>query len=373
MVEVAPPGRLGAQKAQQAPQPRGREQRLGAFGGEQIGRRAVVVLERHRALALGERQDVVVGVHDQHALDAFADQAGIAIERAERLESLRARERELAEANRELAATRSELEDAGIQSSPFSAAEAEELQAMEDGDLGELAVEDIVLYRAIVHLRIGEPRRHSAVTKRRSSILQPTSWFQKTLLGMVEDDSAASDEFQRAVDLWEEAQKNIGPTLEESASWVALSVQFTVDEGILAAYTPLHSTLDQAPSKRLQMLFLSFVYSKFHAHARLLGDFESMRLDTVLQDFQAEEDDDCQVSQSIASKRTESSHEFILGKALSIRSVRQARVRRHGFDSRRGATDNRDSGQGGQQTGHNGDTSVFAGSCLGGGLLLCSS
>eukprot|EP00977_Amphora_coffeiformis_P007537 scaffold1650_cov163-Amphora_coffeaeformis.AAC.3 len=173
----------------------------------------------------------------------------------------------------------------------LSEAEETELHAIEDGNAGDLAVEDILLYRAIVHMRLGETTpRSKRSTRKQSSILMTTSWLQKTLLGMVKDDSAATDEFQRAIDLWEEAKQNIGPPLEESASWVAISVGFTVEKGIISAYTPLRSTMDQTAAKRLQMLFLSFVFEKSRLQGRLLGDFESLRLDTVLQDFYAEEE-----------------------------------------------------------------------------------
>ena len=196
---------------------------------------------------------------------------------------------------------------------PLTAEEAAELQAMEDD--GNVAVEDIVLYRAIVQMRIGEAAilaaRRKNATRKKSSLLTTTSWVQRTLLGMVEDDSAASDEFQRAVDLWEEAKQNIGPPLEESTSWVAVSLQFTVDEGILAAYTPLASTIDQAPSKRLQMLFLRFVYGGFHAHGRLLGDFESLRLDTTLQDFCAEEERSDRLRHTVIAREVGEANNFL--------------------------------------------------------------
>ena len=174
---------------------------------------------------------------------------------------------------------------------PLSAEEAEELQAMDDGTRGDLALEDIFLYRAIVQKRLGKSTSQGRrATKKQSSLLKTKSWLQKAFLGMFEDDSAASDEFQRAMDLWEEAKQNASKALEESTSWVALSVEFVVDEGIITAYTPLQSTIDQSASRRLQARFLSLVFKKFRAHGRLLGDFQSMRLDTVLQDFRAEED-----------------------------------------------------------------------------------
>jgi len=186
-----------------------------------------------------------------------------------------------------------------LPATPLNPDEVEEWEAMEDGRVGDFDVQDILLYRSIVHQRLGELMAAAAtatVRNRRSSrrtastLLQPPSWLQESLWVMVEDDSAASDEFQRAVDLWEETKQNCKTALEENASWVALSVEIKVKEGVLAAYTPLASTIDQAAAKRIQMPFLSFVFQDFMAHGRLLGDFESIRFDTTLQDLYAEEE-----------------------------------------------------------------------------------
>lgn len=164
----------------------------------------------------------------------------------------------------------------------FLPAEEEELQAIEDGRRGELTVDDVVLYRLIVKMRVG------GLAKSRKS--QPsTSWLQRKLSGMVQDDASASDEFHRAVDLWEEEKRKTRAPLEESTSWVAITVEFCVDQGILSAYAPLGSTVDQTASKRLQMQFLSFIFTDFRTSGQLLGDFESVRVDTSLQDFRAEE------------------------------------------------------------------------------------
>jgi len=173
-------------------------------------------------------------------------------------------------------------------SAPLSTAEKAELEAMEDGVLGDLSVQDILLYRIIVHKRIGlKPSAEETISGRR------INWFQRRLQSMVGED-VEEDEYLRLLDYWQNwstaiEEGNRGEGSVESVFSVAVAIELQVEKGHLSLFSPLASTSDQTQLRRLQERFLDFTYTGFEVEFALLGDYESLAVDVVLRDFTAAE------------------------------------------------------------------------------------
>ena len=171
-------------------------------------------------------------------------------------------------------------------SAPLSPPEKADLEAMEDGVLGDLSVQDILLYRIIVHKRIGLKPSTEESSRR-------TSGFQRRVQNMVGED-VEEDEYLRLLDYWQNwssaiEEGNRAEASVESVFSVAVAIELRVEKGHLSLFSPLASTSDQTQLRRLQERFLDFTYTGFGVEFALLGDYESLAVDVVLRDFTAAE------------------------------------------------------------------------------------
>jgi hypothetical protein len=173
--------------------------------------------------------------------------------------------------------------------SSMSDTEAIELQEMDDGLRGDVSVDDIILYRAVVNKRIGlQASTGYAVRGRRSS------WFGRSVTSMVADDEDAVEEYERLLAYWRQSsapEANVAARDNESNNrgLVAVSLQLHVTTGHITYFSPLGSTADQKQLRRLQEQFLDFTFSDFGVGVSLMGDFETLLVRVSVAEFIAEE------------------------------------------------------------------------------------
>lgn len=170
-------------------------------------------------------------------------------------------------------------------------AERMELEEMEDGVLGDLSIQDILLYRIIVHKRIGL----------KPSVEEPTtasgggraSWFKRRFQSMVGEE-VEEDEYLRLLEYWRDwssvrEERNGNEDLGESISSTAAAFELRVERGQLLLFSPLSSTTDQPQLHRLQERFMDFTYTGFGVDLSLMGDYDSLAAHVSLEDFTAAE------------------------------------------------------------------------------------
>lgn len=179
--------------------------------------------------------------------------------------------------------------DSAEAASGLTETEAIELQEIDDGLQGDLSVDDIILYRAVVKKRIGlQASTRYATTGRRSS------WFRRSVHSMVADDEDAEEEYERLLAYWRqssapETDGSANNSVSNTRDVVAVSFQLRVATGHITYFSPLRSTADQKQLRRLQESFLDFTFSDFNVGVSLMGDFESLLVRVSVADFIAEE------------------------------------------------------------------------------------
>lgn len=194
--------------------------------------------------------------------------------------------------------------------------ELEELQLMDDGVVGHLAVQDIMLYRIVVHRRTGIPYTLDKDLSRiqRNGIVDTAaskaqhSWFRRSITSVSSDDVDESEQdYQQLVSYWNDWSDRGAPMdgNEDHGSIVALSVSLHVGKGEFSLFAPLESTADQIdPRRRLQQKFLDFTFTKFVVDFILMRDFDTMSARVTLLDYIASEYRSDQKSYTVARRTT---------------------------------------------------------------------
>lgn len=187
---------------------------------------------------------------------------------------------------------------------PLSLFEEQELCDLEDGAEGDLTVEDLLLFRILVHKRIGyAPTLKSSTASRKS-------WFKRVFSNEDEEEQ----DYQRLVADWNEWCQTQAKSSDLAATPglppIAVSAELCVDSGHVAFFAPLPSTCDQIGQRRLQQKFLHLKFSRFRIKFELLRNFTSFSVQYSLHDFMALElksdQHECTVVEQVESSSSQS-------------------------------------------------------------------
>jgi len=161
----------------------------------------------------------------------------------------------------------------------------QQLRDLEDGMRGDLTVADILLFRIMSRKRLGV-----VSTPLNKKAKRP--WLTGAIQTLVADDKQASEEFERVLEQWNALTSNKsgdGPLNDDAALYSALKFTIVVQSGRATVFVPLSATSDYKPWIRIQERCLEVSYEAFKLSGSLLGDYETIRLESSLAD--------CRVSQ----------------------------------------------------------------------------
>ncbi len=169
--------------------------------------------------------------------------------------------------------------------------ERQELQDMEDGLRGELSIDDIILYRALVTSRLQPVSRQNGSD---STIISKTrsSWWRWAIQNEVMDDREAAEELNRLMAYVEQSSdqpqesKEKGPQRRNQPS---LSIDVRLGQGCIALFSPLEATASLEPRRRLQERFFELSIVSLDTQFLLMGDFSTFRFHAALANLLASE------------------------------------------------------------------------------------
>lgn len=149
---------------------------------------------------------------------------------------------------------------------PLSQDELVELQGLEDGIQGGLSVSEILLYQALVNVRLGR-------TVNGNSRATNTSWWKSTVEDVARGDSEAKEDFDRLL-LYLNKSSEQATTIDlTNRSQTAISVGLQFDEVRVAIFAPSHLTSDETQLRRLHEKFLDLTVLHICVDYSLKGDF----------------------------------------------------------------------------------------------------
>ena len=156
--------------------------------------------------------------------------------------------------------------------------EYDELREMEDGVRGDLTVDDIVLYRALVHVKLA-----GELVNR----VQTPSRLQSIVGAFVTEDIGSQEEYRRFMAYLERAtttRDDLSPTSSE-LSLVAVKFNAKLGHGSISLFSPLDSTTDLAQHRRIHERFLDVSMSTLSSGLTIYGNYESSKVELSLDDF----------------------------------------------------------------------------------------
>jgi hypothetical protein len=171
--------------------------------------------------------------------------------------------------------------------------ERDELQSLEDGIHGDLSVSDIILFRALVNVRLGvtsstttNGMNHSNPSPQAST---GSSWWRQTVQDATMGDAEARQEFDRLLQHLEGASDDdVFPDWRNRAL-TAIAVVIHLEEVHFALYSPLHATADETQLRRLHEKFLEFKTTGTRMGGSLRGDYKNWECEFSVIDFLATE------------------------------------------------------------------------------------
>jgi hypothetical protein len=163
---------------------------------------------------------------------------------------------------------------------PLSATESQELEDLDNGVLGDLDVHDILLFRLLVSKRMGLKNSGQATNGR-------TNWFRRTMSTLVSGDDEAEEEYERLLSYWQQRSTSEKNWSDASSGkfCVALSSEIRIENGRTLLYSPVSSTIDLEPLRRIQECFLEISFTVLEGRLSLLQDFETIISNMSLLDF----------------------------------------------------------------------------------------
>jgi hypothetical protein len=164
------------------------------------------------------------------------------------------------------------------QSIALSSDEVNELKELEDGTCGDLSVNDIVLFRALVNARVAADQ--SIHPKSRVYRLR------RMMSSIVSDDAESKEEYERLLAYLEQAETERDSHLTaDEASFVAVSIDVRLESGCITFFSPLRITEDLNQHRRIQQRFLDFSTTRLSLGYSLLGNYQSYQVRVSLDDF----------------------------------------------------------------------------------------
>ncbi|KAG7355613.1 vacuolar sorting-associated protein 13, N-terminal domain containing protein [Nitzschia inconspicua] len=163
--------------------------------------------------------------------------------------------------------------------------EQKEIQDLEDGLIGELSTSDIILFRALTSIRLGNTIEN--LTNKSSS--QPSSWWKQTVMDAAADDNEARDELDRLLQYLDEIPGDKLVPESKNDSLNAISIVLQLEEVNFSLFSPLHFTSEETQLKRLHEKFLEFNTKVTRIGGSLKGDYKKFDFEFSIMDFNASE------------------------------------------------------------------------------------
>lgn len=166
--------------------------------------------------------------------------------------------------------------------SALSQHELNELKELEGGTRGDLSVNDIVLFRALVNARVAADQNIHPRSR--------VSRLRRMMSSMINDDIESKEEYERLLAYVEQVEAKRESLLSTvGASFVAVSIDVHLERGCISFFSPLRSTEDLNQHRRIQQRFLDFSTTRLLLGYFLLGNYESYQIRASLDDFVASE------------------------------------------------------------------------------------
>lgn len=160
--------------------------------------------------------------------------------------------------------------------------EINELKELEEGTRGDLSVNDIVLFRALVNARVAADQSIHPRSRR--------SRLRRMMSSMVNDDIESKEEYERLLAYVEHAEAERESLLSANgAAFVAVSIDLHLERACISFFSPLRSTEDLNQHRRIQQRFLDFSTTRLRLGYSLLGNYESYQIRASLVDFSGSE------------------------------------------------------------------------------------
>ncbi|KAL3925287.1 MAG: hypothetical protein SGILL_000512 [Bacillariaceae sp.] len=177
---------------------------------------------------------------------------------------------------------------ASVESEPLSEDEDKELQDLEDGGSGDLAVNDIILYRALSNRRRGNVSRRSAA-ENGSGGYQRFAWLNQTVEDATIGDAEAKDEFERLIEYLNEipSYKLVPESKNDTLTSVAVVIQ--LEEINFEMFSPLSVTSDETQLKRIHEKFFEIKTKVTRMGGSLKGDYKRYDVEYSVMDLVASE------------------------------------------------------------------------------------
>ena len=202
---------------------------------------------------------------------------------------------------------------------PLSSSEVQQLQDMEDGLVGDLSVQAILLYRILVQRKIGLQQEEDAIASGETNTSQnstgnetgtstpktASSWFFRRLHNAVVDDAQTEQDYERLLTMWEQWSENQKAAAAKAATAatsargeeqrkdriVYIQMALQVDSGKVCLFAPLEATADETEqARRLQQKYLDLVFSDYQVKMAVMKDWETIHVQMTLEDFVATEE-----------------------------------------------------------------------------------
>jgi len=170
---------------------------------------------------------------------------------------------------------------------PLSPNEINELAEIEDGLRGDLAVYDIVLFRALIKARLAT----IAASEHGRQKLKRKSRLRRLVSSVINDDIESEEEYEHLLAYLENANKELDSQCEDLnlRSLVAISIQANLEHGCISLFSPLPSTADLNQHRRIHERFLDLSISHLYVGYSLLANFEAFELQSSLDTLSVKE------------------------------------------------------------------------------------
>ena len=152
---------------------------------------------------------------------------------------------------------------------PLTEDELLELQNLEDGIHGNLSIGDIILFQALVNMRLGE------AIDTTSQDVKKTSWWRSTVESVARDDAEAKVELDRLLLYLDESEEDASSFGSRLSSQTAISVVLKLKEVCVSFLSPLDLTSEETQLRRIQEQFLELVILDIRIGCSLKGDFKT--------------------------------------------------------------------------------------------------
>ena len=156
---------------------------------------------------------------------------------------------------------------------------------MEDGRVGDLSVNDIILFQIVANMRLGRFSTSYGQTSNKQS------WWRRTVENVASGDSDAQEELERLLTYLEHPiDDECDDDYARRKSQTAIIFSLNLERACVFLFAPLRSTADQSQQlRRLHERFLDVVVEDIRLGLTLKGDYQSAVYQCSLQDFNATE------------------------------------------------------------------------------------